>query len=337
VVLDKTGTVTNGRMTLVELVLAEGVERADALRLAGAAEDASEHPIARAIAESARTELGDLPEVDAFANREGLGVEATVDGDRLVLAGRGLLLSEWDFEIPPALEAARVRAEQQGHTAILAGWDGQARAALIVADTVKPTSRAAVAELRGLGLRPILLTGDNERTARAVAEQVGIDEVIAEVLPADKAAVVRRLQEDGRVVAMVGDGVNDAPALAQADLGLAIGTGTDVAIEASDLTLVSGDLRAAVDAIRLSRATLRTIKQNLAWAFAYNLAALPLAAAGLLNPIVAAAAMALSSVSVVANALRLRRFKGRAASDPAASASRPLAVGEERLPHPGVS
>ena len=308
VVLDKTGTVTSGRMSLAELVLDDGVEREDALRLVGAAEDASEHPVGRAIADAARREVGRLPALDAFSNREGLGVEATVDGDRLVLAGRARLLREWDFEIPAALEGALERAEQQGRTAVLAGWDGRARAALVVSDTVKPTSAAAIASLRGLGLRPILLSGDNERTARAVAEQVGIEEVIAEVLPADKAAVVRRLQDEGSVVAMVGDGVNDAPALAQADLGLAIGTGTDVAIEASDLTLVSGDLGAAVDAIRLSRATLRTIKQNLGWAFGYNLAALPLAAAGLLNPIVAGAAMALSSVSVVGNALRLRRF-----------------------------
>jgi Cu+-exporting ATPase len=314
IVLDKTGTVTSGKMALVDLVLADGVERTEALRLVGAAEDASEHPIARAIAEAARNEVERLPALDAFSNRDGLGIEATIDGDRLVLAGRERLLTEWGFEIPSELEAVRERAEQSGHTAVLAGWDGQARATLVVADTVKPTSQAAIAELKGLGLRPILLTGDNERTAQAVAEQVGVDEVIAEVLPADKAAVVARLQSEGRVVAMVGDGVNDAPALAQADLGLAIGTGTDVAIEASDLTLVSGDLSAAGDAIRLSRATLRTIKQNLGWAFGYNLAALPLAAAGFLNPILAGAAMALSSVSVVGNALRLRRFKSRSLS-----------------------
>jgi Cu+-exporting ATPase len=310
VVLDKTGTVTTGKMSVAEVVLAEGVERRDALRLVGAVEDASEHPIARALAAAARKEVGALPALDAFANREGLGVEGTVDGDRLVLAGRERLLREWAFDIPKELEAARVSAERNGRTAVLAGWDGRAQAAFVVSDTVKRTSRAAISELRRLGLRPVLLSGDNRRTADAVAAEVGIDEVIAEVLPADKAAVVKRLQEEGRVVAMVGDGVNDAPALAQADLGLAIGTGTDVAIEASDLTLVSGDLGAAVDAIRLSRATLRTIKQNLAWAFAYNVAALPLAAIGLLNPIVAAATMALSSVSVVANALRLRRFAG---------------------------
>jgi P-type Cu+ transporter len=311
VVLDKTGTVTSGRMSLHEVALADGVDRGEVLRVVGALEDASEHPIARAIADAARKEVGQLAALDGFGNREGLGVEGTLDGDRLVLAGREWLLREWDFEIPVALQAARERAEQDGYTAVLAGWDGQARAVLIVADSVKPTSAAAVAELRELGLRPVLLTGDNERTARAVAQEVGIDEVIAEVLPADKAAVVKRLQAEGRVVAMVGDGVNDAPALAQADLGLAIGTGTDVAIEASDLTLVSGDLGAAVDAIRLSRATLRTIKQNLAWAFGYNVAAVPLAAVGLLNPIVAGAAMALSSFSVVGNALRLRRFGRR--------------------------
>ena len=329
VVLDKTGTVTSGKMSMVEVIVADGVEREEALRLVGAVEDGSEHPIARAIAAAARAELGQLPALDGFANREGLGVEGTIDGDRLVLAGRSQLLREWGFEIPAALEATRAQAEQRGHTAVLAGWDGQARAAFVVADTVKPTSRAAVAQLRRLGLRPVLLTGDNERTANAVAELVGIDDVIAEVLPADKAAVVKRLQDERRVVAMVGDGVNDAPALAQADLGLAIGTGTDVAIEASDLTLVSGDLGAAVDAIRLSRATLRTIKQNLAWAFGYNLAALPLAAAGLLSPIVAGAAMALSSVSVVGNALRLRRFQAKrelTAAPTATAAAGPVGV-----------
>jgi Cu+-exporting ATPase len=246
--------------------------------------------------------------VESFTNREGLGVEGVVDG-HAVVAGRPALLADWAMHLPPELEAAKAAAERKGRTAIAAGWDGAARALLVVADTVKPTSAEAVASLKALGLRPVLLTGDNEATARAVAADVGIDEVIAEVLPSDKAAVVRRMQEEGRVVAMVGDGVNDAPALAQADLGLAIGTGTDVAIEASDLTLVSGDLRAAADAIRLSRATLRTIKQNLGWAFGYNVAALPLAAAGLLNPLLAGLAMAFSSVSVVANALRLRRFR----------------------------
>ena len=307
VVLDKTGTVTSGRMSLVEVVTAPGSERTDALRLAGALERASEHPVARAIAAAAERELGPLPEVDAFANREGLGVEGMVE-DVDVVVGRPALIDEWGYGLPAELRAALEAAEARGQTAVVAAWDREARAVLVVADTVKPSSPDAVRELKELGLRPVLLTGDNETTARAVAAQVGIDEVIAEVLPADKADVVSRLQAEGRVVAMVGDGVNDAPALAQADLGLAIGTGTDVAIEASDLTLVSGDLRAASDAIRLSRATLRTIKENLAWAFGYNVAAIPLAAVGLLNPVIAAAAMALSSVSVVANALRLRRF-----------------------------
>jgi Cu+-exporting ATPase len=308
IVLDKTGTVTTGTMAVADIATAPGVDRADVLRIAGALEDASEHPIARAIARAARQELGaGLPAVEGFANRDGLGVEGVVDGHG-VQVGRPALMAEWSLRIPDELDAARHAAEAQGHTAVVAAWDGAVGAVLVVADTIKPTSAEAVRSLRALGLRPVLLTGDNAATARAVADAVGIEEVIADVLPSDKAAVVARLQAEGRVVAMVGDGVNDAPALAQADLGLAIGTGTDVAIEASDLTLVSGDLRAAADAIRLSRATLRTIRQNLAWAFGYNLAALPLAAAGLLNPLIAALAMALSSVSVVANALRLRRF-----------------------------
>jgi Cu+-exporting ATPase len=307
VVLDKTGTVTSGRMELVEVTVADGIDRAELVRLAGALENASEHPIGQAIARGALAE-GALPAVEAFQNREGLGVEGVVDGRALVV-GRPALLVDWAIYLPEDLEAARVRAEDRGRTAVAVGWDGAAVGVLAVADTVKPTSAEAIASLERLGLRPVLLSGDNEATARAVAGEVGIDDVIAEVLPADKTEVVRRLQGEGRVVAMVGDGVNDAPALAQADLGLAIGTGTDVAIQASDLTLVSGDLRAAADAIRLSRATLRTIKQNLAWAFGYNVAALPLAAAGLLNPVIAGAAMALSSVSVVLNALRLRRFR----------------------------
>jgi P-type Cu+ transporter len=310
VVLDKTGTVTTGKMALVEVAVADGVDRGEVLRLVGALEDASEHPIARAIADAAQAEHGALPAVESFGNREGLGVEGVVDGYALVV-GRPALLADWAMYLPAELDAARRAAEGRGQTAIAAGWDGQAAAVLVVADTIKPTSADAVASLRELGLRPVLLTGDNETTAKAVAAELGIEEVIAEVLPSDKADVVERLQAEGRVVAMVGDGVNDAPALAQADLGLAIGTGTDVAIEASDLTLVSGDLRAAADAIRLSRATLRTIKENLAWAFGYNVAAVPLAAVGLLNPVIAGAAMAFSSVSVVANALRLRRFKAR--------------------------
>ncbi|PRX45957.1 Cu+-exporting ATPase [Prauserella shujinwangii] len=308
VVLDKTGTVTTGRMALVDVHVAEGTDTTEALRLAGALEDASEHPIAQAIAAGARDRVGDLPAVGEFANEEGLGVRGVVEG-RAVLAGRPRLLQQWSQPLPPDLAEAVDAAHAEGRTAVAVAWDGQARAVLVVADTVKPTSADAVARLRGLGLTPVLLTGDNEAVARAVAAEVGIDEVIAEVLPEDKVDAVRRLQADGKVVAMVGDGVNDAAALAQADLGLAMGTGTDVAIEAGDLTLVRGDLRAAVDAIRLSRRTLRTIKGNLFWAFAYNVAALPLAAAGLLNPMIAGAAMALSSVFVVTNSLRLRRFR----------------------------
>jgi Cu+-exporting ATPase len=275
------------------------------LRLVGALESASEHPVARAIAAAAGSAL---PTPEGFRNREGLGVEGVVEG-HAVVAGRESLLAEWGISLDDDLAAAQERAEQDGRTAIVAAWDGTARALLVVADRIKPTSAEAVRRLRELGLRPVLLTGDNLQTARAVAAEAGIDEVIAEVLPAEKVDVVRRLQAEGRVVAMVGDGVNDAPALAQADLGLAIGTGTDVAIEASDLTLVSGDLRAGADAIRLSRRTLATIKGNLFWAFAYNVAALPLAAAGLLNPLIAGGAMALSSVFVVSNSLRLRRFR----------------------------
>jgi P-type Cu+ transporter len=314
IVLDKTGTVTTGRMSVVDVALADGVTRGELLRVAGALEDASEHPIARAIAQAARDELGVLPKVDAFVNREGLGVEGVVDGHGVQI-GRPALMAEWSLRIPGELDAAKHVAEASGRTAVLAAWDGAVRGVLVVADTVKPTSAEAVAALKTLGLRPVLLTGDNQTTAGAVAAEVGIDEVIAEVLPADKADVITRMQAEGHVVAMVGDGVNDAPALARADLGLAIGTGTDVAIEASDLTLVSGDLRAAADAIRLSRATLRTIKQNLAWAFGYNVAALPLAAIGLLNPLLAGLAMALSSVSVFANALRLRRFHAHRRDD----------------------
>ena len=308
VVLDKTGTVTTGKMALVDVAVADGVDRGEALRLVGALENASEHPIAQAIANAAQVENGMLPAVEAFTNREGLGVEGVVDGHALAV-GRPALLADWAMHLPAELDATRRAAESRGQTAIAAGWDGQATAVLVVADTLKPTSAEAVASLEQLGLRPVLLTGDNETTAKTVAAALGIKEVLAEVLPSDKADVISRLQAEGRVVAMVGDGVNDAPALAQADLGLAIGTGTDIAIEASDLTLVSGDMRAAADAIRLSRATLRTIKENLAWAFGYNVAALPLAALGLLNPVIAGAAMAFSSVSVVANALRLRRFR----------------------------
>jgi Cu+-exporting ATPase len=308
IVLDKTGTVTTGRMTVVDVITAPGTSRDELLRLAGAVEDASEHPIGRAIADAARAQSGELPPVDSFANTQGLGVHGVVDG-HAVVAGRPRFLADWDMPVAPDLATAIADAESHGRTAIVAGWDGAARGVIVVADAIKPTSAAAVASLRRLGLRPVLLTGDNERAARAVAAQVGIDDVIADVLPADKVGVVRRLQADGAVVAMAGDGVNDAAALAQADLGLAMGTGTDVAIEASDLTLVRGDLTAAPDAITLSRRTLATIKVNLFWAFAYNVAAIPLAALGFLNPIVAGAAMALSSIFVVTNSLRLRRFE----------------------------
>src|SRR5712692_2712647 len=310
VMLDKTGTVTEGRMRLVDVVPAAGFAREELVRLAGAAEEGSEHPIARAIAERARDELGELPPAEHFQSRAGLGVEASVAG-KTVLVGRPALLAERGLELPAELERAREEAERQGQTVVAVAWDGAVRGLLAVSDRVKETSADAIADLKRLGLSPVLLTGDNERAARAVAEAVGIERVLAEVLPDGKAAEIRRLQEAGEVVAMVGDGVNDAPALAQADLGLAIGTGTDVAIEASDLTLVSGDLRAAFDAIRLSRRVLATIKGNLFWAFAYNVAAIPLAVAGLLNPIVAAAAMAFSSLFVVSNSLRLRRFHSR--------------------------
>ncbi|WP_136032557.1 heavy metal translocating P-type ATPase [Microbacterium sp. PF5] len=311
VVLDKTGTVTTGRMTLTAVHTADGVERADLLRLAGALEDASEHPIAQAVATAATRELGALPAPEDFTNIEGRGVQGVVDG-HAVIVGRASLLADWSQHLPSALAEAKAEAERQGKTAIAVGWDGAARGVLVVADTVKATSAQAVAQLVGLGLTPVLLTGDNRAVAEQIAAEVGIDEVIAEVLPADKVAVVRRLQNEGRVVAMVGDGVNDAAALAQADLGLAMGTGTDAAIEASDITLVRGDLRSAADAIRLSRRTLGTIKGNLFWAFAYNVAAIPLAALGLLNPMLAGAAMAFSSVFVVGNSLRLRSFRSTA-------------------------
>lgn len=308
VVLDKTGTVTSGKMTLVDAVTEAGVSRDDLLRFAGALEDASEHPIAQAIAKGATQQVGALPAVDGFTNLEGKGVQGIVDGHALIV-GRESLLAEWSQQLSPALAAAKARAEGEGKTVVAVGWDGAARGILVVADTVKPTSAEAITRLKALGLTPVLLTGDNEAVARQIAAEVGIDQVIAEVMPADKVAVITRLQGEGKVVAMVGDGVNDAPALAQADLGLAMGTGTDVAIEASDITLVRGDLRSAVDAIRLSRRTLGTIKSNLFWAFAYNTAAIPIAAFGLLNPMLAGAAMALSSVFVVGNSLRLRGFK----------------------------
>ncbi len=308
VVLDKTGTVTTGQMSLVKVVPAPGTTEEEALALVGAVEDASEHPIARAIAAAAKARTGSLTAVESFTSTQGLGVQGVVDG-RAVVAGRMRFLADWGLTLGPELTAAKDAAEAAGRTAVLAGWDGQARAVLVVADTIKPTSAEAVAQLRALGLTPVLLTGDNAAAARAVAGELGIEQVIAEVMPAEKLDVVRRLQAEGKVVAMVGDGVNDAAALAQADLGLAMGTGTDVAIEASDITLVRGDLRSAADAIRLSRRTLRTIKGNLFWAFAYNVAALPLAALGFLNPMIAGAAMAFSSVFVVSNSLRLRSFR----------------------------
>jgi P-type Cu+ transporter len=306
VVLDKTGTVTTGQMTLVDAVAAEGEDRDEMLRLAGAVEAGSEHPVARAIARAA-ADLGALPPVDGFMSTQGVGVRGTVEGLGVTVGRPGA-----DQPVPDDLVGSVAAAESAGRTAVVVAWDGRARGVLAVADAVKPTSREAVAALRRLGLTPVLLTGDNATVAKAVAAEVGIDEVVAGVLPAGKVDVVKRLQDEGKVVAMVGDGVNDAAALAQADLGLAMGTGTDVAIEASDLTLVRGDLTAAVDAIRLSRRTLRTIKSNLFWAFAYNVAAIPLAAAGLLNPMIAGGAMALSSVFVVSNSLRLRGFTGAA-------------------------
>ncbi|GAA3742195.1 heavy metal translocating P-type ATPase [Streptomyces tremellae] len=309
IVLDKTGTVTTGRMRLRDVHLAPGVTEEDVLRLAGAVEHASEHPVARAVAEGAAQRVGELPAPEDFAGVPGLGVQGVVEG-RAVLAGRPALLDRWEIRLPEELELARQRAEAAGRTTVAVAWDGEARAVLDVADTVKDTSAEAVRRLRALGLRPVLLTGDNRALAESVAAEVGVDEVIAEVLPEDKLDVVKRLQAEGRSVAMVGDGVNDAAALAQADLGLAMGTGTDAAIEAGDLTLVRGDLRAAADAIRLARRTLGTIRGNLVWAFGYNVAALPLAAAGLLNPMIAGAAMAFSSVFVVGNSLRLRAFKG---------------------------
>ncbi|MFE6931055.1 heavy metal translocating P-type ATPase [Streptomyces sp. NPDC057699] len=308
ILLDKTGTVTTGRMTLLKVHAAGTTDEAEVLRLAGALEHSSEHPIARSVAEGAAARVGALPTPEDFANVPGLGVQGVVEG-HAVLVGREKLLAEWAIGLPEELREAKDLAERNGRTVIAVAWDGEARAVLEVADAVKDTSAEAVRRLRALGLTPVLLTGDNKAVAESVAAEVGIDQVIAEVMPQDKAEVVRKLQAEGRTVAMVGDGVNDAAALAQADLGLSMGTGTDAAIEAGDLTLVRGDLRVAADAIRLSRRTLGTIRSNLFWAFAYNVAALPLAAAGLLNPMIAGAAMAFSSVFVVGNSLRLRGFR----------------------------
>ena len=313
IVLDKTGTVTTGRMQLVEIITVDGLHHDEVLRIVGALEEASEHPIAKAIARAATDRVGSLPPVDRFSNAAGLGVRGIVDGHD-VSAGQQHFVEELAL-LPHDLAQAKATAEGAGHTAILAAWDGLVRAVLVVADTVKPSSAAAVRALRDLGLEPVLLTGDNERAARHVADQVGIATVFANVLPSDKVEVVQRLQRQGKVVAMVGDGVNDAAALAQSDLGIAMGTGTDVAIEASDLTIISGDLLGAVDAVRLARRTLRTIKTNLFWAFAYNVAAIPLAACGVLNPLIAGGTMGLSSIFVVSNSLRLRSFStGRAAT-----------------------
>jgi P-type Cu+ transporter len=312
VVLDKTGTVTTGRMRLAGVIPAPGQDADELLRLAGAVEDASEHPIGAAVAAGARERFGGLPGVQGFGSAQGLGVSGVVAG-RMVAAGRASWLSSaWGWPVPTGLAERVAEAEAAGRTVVLAGWDGAVRGALVVADAVKPTSAEAIRRLRAMRLRPVLLTGDNERAARSVADTVGIDEVIAGVLPAGKVEAIRRLQQSGRVVAMAGDGVNDAAALAQADLGLAMGTGTDAAIEASDLTLVRGDLLAVPDAILLARRTLATIKGNLFWAFGYNAAAIPLAALGFLNPLIAAAAMAFSSVFVVGNSLRLRRWRPRA-------------------------
>lgn len=313
IIMDKTGTVTMGRMSLVDVVTLSGASEADALRLVGGVESASEHPIAGAIAASAEREHGRLEPVTDFASTAGLGARGTVDGITVIVGQAAYAQSE-GLVIPEGMRAAQDAAQAMGRTAVMAGWDGEVRAVLSVADEPKPESRSAIEALRALGLVPYLLTGDNERTARAVAAEVGIDSghVIAGVLPQDKVEVVRGLQAKGFVVAMVGDGVNDAAALAQADLGMAMGTGADAAIEASDITLVRGDLGSAADAISLSRRTLAVIKGNLFWAFAYNVAAIPLAAAGLLNPLIAGAAMAFSSVFVVTNSLRLRRFKPKA-------------------------
>ncbi|MBN6753066.1 copper-translocating P-type ATPase [Kocuria palustris] len=325
VVLDKTGTVTTGRMTLKSAYAADGTDEQELLRIAGALEDSSEHPIARAITRGARERVGALPTVESFQNLEGRGVQGVVDG-RLAVIGRETMLQEWSLQMPEALARAKEQAESDGETAVVVAWDGAVGGVLTVADAVKETSAEAIRQFRDLGLTPVLLTGDNQAVAETVAAEVGIEKVIAGVLPQDKVTTIQQLQDEGRVVAMVGDGVNDSAALAQADLGMAMGTGTDAAIQAADITLVRGDLRAASDAVRLSRKTLGVIKSNLFWAFAYNMAAIPMAAFGLLNPMLAGAAMAFSSVSVVANSLRLRGFRSRSGAAPAA------ATADEREP-----
>ncbi|MDJ0350104.1 heavy metal translocating P-type ATPase [Cryobacterium sp. PH29-G1] len=309
IVLDKTGTVTTGRMTLSTVEVYECGDEDELLKLAGAAESGSEHPIARAITQGARARIGTLPDATTFASEQGLGVQATVEGREILVGRPAWLTDRWHITVPVSMQAMMATAEGLGKTAVMVAWAGQVRGVLTVADTIKPTSTAAIARFRALGLTPMLVTGDNEIVARSVAAECGITDVTAGVLPADKAKVIRELQAQGHVVAMVGDGVNDAVALATADLGIAMGSGTDVAIEASDLTLMRSDLLAAADAIRLSRRTLGTIKANLFWAFAYNVAAIPLAMAGLLNPLIAGAAMALSSIFVVTNSLRLRGFR----------------------------
>jgi Cu+-exporting ATPase len=342
VVLDKTGTVTTGRMSLVAVIPAPGQDAAELLKLVGAVEDASEHPVGAAIAAAAVNRLGSqLPAVTGFISHQGRGVSGVSRG-RAVLAGRRAWLEEaFALPVPAGLDEAAAAAEAAGQTTVYAGWDGQVRGLLVVSDTVKPTSAEAIAELRRLHLHPVLLTGDNARAAAAVAAQVGIEDVVAGVLPGGKVEAIRQLQDAGRVVAMVGDGVNDAAALAQSDLGLAMGTGTDVAIEAADVTLVRGDLRAVPEAVALSRRTLRTIEGNLFWAFAYNVAALPLAALGFLNPLISGAAMAFSSVFVVSNSLRLRTFRpsqpaGLHTAKPAAATGEP-AVHASRPAHQSTS
>jgi copper-transporting P-type ATPase V len=324
VVVDKTGTLTRGQMALTDVVPAQGVQAAELLRLAGAVEADSEHPIGAAVAAAARQQ-GELPAAQQFQAVAGQGVHAEVAARAVgppvrVWVGRPKLAADAGLLVPAALAAAAERLEQEGKTAVLVGWQGETRGVLGVADTLKDGAAELVGRLHAMGLEVVMLTGDNQATAQAIAAAVGVDQVLAEVLPADKVGEIARLQAEGKVVAMVGDGVNDAPALIQADLGIAIGTGTDVAIQASDLTLLRGDLEGVATAIALSRRTYRTIVQNLFWAFGYNTAAIPLAAAGLLNPVIAGAAMALSSVSVVANSLRLRRFgRSQAGARPAAT------------------
>jgi Cu+-exporting ATPase len=331
VLLDKTGTLTTGTMTLVDVLPATGENADEVLRRAAAVESASEHPIATAIAAGGRKRLRGLPDVSGFRSSQGLGVQGVVEGAAVLVGRLAWLAEQWSLPLPFPMVTALAQAERDGRTVVAVAWNGQVRGLLAVADAVKPSSAEAVRRLRALGLTPVLITGDNETVARAVAAEVGIATVIAGVLPEGKVEQVRRLQREGRVVAMVGDGINDAAALAQADLGLAMGTGTDAAIEASDLTLVRGDLRVVADAIRLSRRTLRTIQGNLFWAFGYNVTALPLAAAGLLNPMLAGAAMAFSSVFVVSNSLRLRRFRAvsvqAAVAAGASGRSTPTAVG----------